>query len=164
MHASINIVIDSLLLLLAANGSPVLAKRVLADRWAQPLDAGLKFFDGRDIFGPSKTIRGLLTGTLTTTVVAVLLGYAWLTGVLFGLASLGGDLCSSFLKRRLKIAPSGRALGLDQVPESLLPLWLLRHALGLELYLIVITTGLFVIGELLLSRLMFRLGVRDRPY
>ena len=33
-----------------------------------------------------------------------------------------GDLFSSFIKRRFGSAPSSQALGLDQIPESLLPL------------------------------------------
>jgi hypothetical protein len=33
-----------------------------------------------------------------------------------------GDLFSGFVKRRLGMGPSDKALGLDYVPESLLPL------------------------------------------
>ena len=89
---------------------------------------------------------------------------ALLVGLLFGLASLAGDLISSFIKRRMTVPPSGMALGLDQIPESLLPLWLFRHELGIDAVSVCILVVLFLVGALLLSRAMFHLGVRDRPY
>jgi CDP-2,3-bis-(O-geranylgeranyl)-sn-glycerol synthase len=156
--------IKLLLLLLAANGSPVLAKWLLRDKWAYPLDGGLRFADGRPLLGHSKTIRGVLTGTLATAALAPLLGISWTTGALLGLASLAGDAFSSFIKRRCKIPPSGRALGVDQIPEALLPLWLFRNALGLDPVSLLVLVCLFTVGGLALSRVMFRLGVRDRPY
>jgi len=61
----------------------------------------------------------------------------------------------SFVKRRLGLAPSSQAVGLDQIPESLLPLTALDVA---------VATTLFFAGELLLSRLLYRWHVRDRPY
>ncbi len=109
-------------------------------------------------------MRGIVLGVLATAAMAALLGYSAITGALFGLASLSGDLLSSFLKRRMHIAPSSMALGLDQIPEALLPLWLLREALGLDLGTVIIITGLFTVGELLLSRVMYWIGVRDHPY
>ena len=41
-----------------ANGTPIVAKKVFGRRFSFPLDAGTIFFDGRPLFGPSKTIRG----------------------------------------------------------------------------------------------------------
>jgi CDP-2,3-bis-(O-geranylgeranyl)-sn-glycerol synthase len=82
----------------------------------------------------------------------------------FGLWSLTGDLLSSFTKRRLSIAPSGRAPGIDQVPEALLPLLVLRDSLGLDGPAIIATVALFIGGGLALSQALFHAGVRDRPY
>lgn len=153
-----------LLLLLAANGSPVVAKRLFGDKFVAPVDAGMIFVDGRPLLGASKTIRGVLAGVTVTALIAPLLDYSIVTGAIFGLLSLSGDALSSFVKRRLNIQSSGQALGLDQIPEALLPLWLLRDAFGLDLWSVLIVVGLFFVGELLLSRVMYWLGVRDHPY
>ena len=164
MILTVGLAAKILLLLLAANGSPVLTKWLFGDRWAYPLDGGRKFIDGRPLLGPSKTLRGLVVGIAVPALVAPLLGYSWTLGALLGFMSLCGDALSSFAKRRLSIPPSGRALGIDQVPEALLPLWLLREELGLDWASVAALVALFTIGGLLLSRIMYRLGVRDRPY
>jgi CDP-2,3-bis-(O-geranylgeranyl)-sn-glycerol synthase len=77
---------------------------------------------------------------------------------------MAGDLLSSFMKRRLGLPPSSKAVGLDQVPESLFPLLACRQAFSLTLLDITAGTALFVVGELLLSPVLFRLRIRDRPY
>lgn len=164
MHLTIELAIELLTLLLAANGSPVIAKRLLGDKFTAPVDAGFIFVDGRPLLGSSKTIRGVLAGVTITAMIAPLLGYSILTGAIFGLLSLSGDALSSFLKRRLNIRSSGRALGLDQIPEAFLPLWILRDSFGLDLWSVLAVVGLFFVGELLLSRVMYWLGVRDQPY
>ncbi|XOV84752.1 MAG: CDP-archaeol synthase [bacterium] len=164
MSLTVGIAADLLLLLLAANGAPILAKRLFKDWFAMPLDGGRLFFDKRALLGASKTWRGLITGVAATALVAGLLGYPMVVGACFGLASLCGDVLSSFIKRRLNIPPSGQAFGLDQIPEALLPLLLLRKTFELDLLAVCLVVALFVVGELLLSRLMYAIGIRDRPY
>jgi hypothetical protein len=78
--------------------------------------------------------------------------------------AMAGDLLSSFVKRRLDLAPSSRATGLDQVPESLFPLLACRSSLSLTAIDIVGGCVLFFVGELLLSQFFFWLRMRDRPY
>jgi CDP-2,3-bis-(O-geranylgeranyl)-sn-glycerol synthase len=78
--------------------------------------------------------------------------------------ALAGDLLSSFLKRRLGLQSSSMAVGLDQIPESLIPLLACRHALSLTAVDIIAGTAIFFIAEVMLSHLLFRLHVRDRPY
>jgi CDP-2,3-bis-(O-geranylgeranyl)-sn-glycerol synthase len=75
-----------------------------------------------------------------------------------------GDLLSSFIKRRLAMASSSQASGLDQIPESLLPLLACRGALAITYLDMLIILVLFFVGEVVLSRLLFKLGLRDRPY
>jgi hypothetical protein len=41
-----------------ANGTPVLAKKILGERLAYPVDGGGEFVDDRPLLGRSKTIRG----------------------------------------------------------------------------------------------------------
>jgi hypothetical protein len=77
---------------------------------------------------------------------------------------MAGDLFSSFLKRRLRLPPRARATGLDQLPESLLPLLACREALSLTTLDVAVIAGLFFLGEIILSPLLFKIHLRDRPY
>lgn len=156
--------LQPLVLLLVANGAPVVAKKVLRARFATPIDAGCVFFDGERLLGKSKTVRGVVISLLSTAVVAPLLDVTIATGAWFALWAMVGDLASSFIKRRLKLPPSSQAIGLDQVPESLLPLLVCQTALGLDSGDIAVTVAAFFVGELALSGLLYRLGLRDRPY
>jgi len=154
----------ALILLLTANGAPILAERVLGPRWSWPIDGGWKFFDGRPLLGKSKTVRGVLAAMMACPAVALLLGLPVGLGIGVALLAMLGDLLSSFIKRRLAIPPSGQALGLDQFPEALLPLWLLHEQLGIELTAVAILTCLFFVIELVLSRVLFYWHIRNRPY
>jgi CDP-2,3-bis-(O-geranylgeranyl)-sn-glycerol synthase len=156
--------IELLLLLLAANGAPVLLARLLGDRGNFPVDAGLLLPDGRPLFGRGKTWRGLVAGIAACAVLSSVLGLGALFGAVFGACSLAGDLCSSFLKRRLGIASSGRATGLDQIPEAALPLVYARTVFPLDALTISVLTLLFLLGSLVMSRWMYRLGIRKQPY
>jgi CDP-2,3-bis-(O-geranylgeranyl)-sn-glycerol synthase len=153
-----------LTLLTLTNGSPLIAKRIFGNNLCRPVDGGRKFIDGRPIFGSSKTIRGLLISIAAATVVAPRLGLKLSVGLLAATAAMAGDLFSSFSKRRLNLAPSSRATGLDQIPESLLPLLACRNALGLTNLDIMVALTSFVVGEVVLSRLLFAVDLRDRPY
>ena len=153
-----------LVLLTLANGAPVIAKLILRGRFAIPLDGNRTFIDSKPLFGASKTIRGVLVAIVATTAAAPLLGLDAGIGLLVGITAMAGDLFSSFCKRRLGLAASSRATGLDQIPESLLPLLACRQPLALSVADIGISCGLFFAGEILLSRLLFLLHLRERPY
>ncbi len=77
---------------------------------------------------------------------------------------MAGDLFSSFCKRRLGLAPSSPAVGLDQVPESLFPLFACASPLSLTFADVAAGVAIFFVGELLLSRLLYAFDLRDRPY
>jgi CDP-2,3-bis-(O-geranylgeranyl)-sn-glycerol synthase len=77
---------------------------------------------------------------------------------------MAGDLLSSFIKRRLGLAPSSQAIGLDQIPESLIPLLACRQAVGLSFTDIIMGAAIFLVTELTLSRVLFRFHFRERPY
>ena len=153
-----------LFLLMLANGTPVIAKKILGARYSYPLDCGLIFADGRPVLGGSKTFRGVLLALVATTAGAPLVGLAWQVGLLAGSFAMAGDLFSSFCKRRLNLPSSSRASGLDQVPESLFPALACRNLLGLAPADIVAGVVLFFIGEVVLSRLLYAFHLRDRPY
>jgi CDP-archaeol synthase len=153
-----------LLLLGVANGSPVLAAKLLDGRFDRPLDGGRKLPDGQSVFGASKTIRGLLVSTLSTMLAALALGFEWSLGAGIAAGAMAGDLCSSFVKRRFRLAPHSQVLGLDQIPEALVPLLLIQDRLGLSWLDIAVLLTAFLALQIGLSRLLFRLGIRDRPH
>jgi CDP-diglyceride synthetase len=158
------IVLQLLILLMLANGTPVIAKKVLGGYYSYPLDGNLTFADRQPVFGRSKTIRGILLAVLVTTASAAIIGLGWKTGLLVGSFAMAGDLFSSFCKRRLGLPSSSRASGLDQIPESLLPLLACRGLLALTAADIVVCVVMFVVGEVVLSRLLYAFRLRDRPY
>lgn len=159
------IVIFKLLILLAvANGVPVIAKRLFGNRLSCALDGGARFIDGRPLFGASKTLRGLLFSIVVTTAVPPFIDLDFTSGFLVGLGAMAGDLLSSFTKRRLSIKPSGRATGLDQIPESLLPALMCWKHLSLSVTDVIVLVAVFFVGEIILSRLLFKVRIRDRPY
>jgi hypothetical protein len=153
-----------LILVTVANATPVVAKRIFGDRLAYPVDGSLTLPDGRPLFGPSKTVRGLLLALIITAAAAPLVGLDPTIGLLVGATAMAGDLTSSFLKRRFAFAPSSRATGLDQIPEVLFPLVACQIALGLGVFDIAAGVAIFLIGGILSSRVLFRLRLRDRPY
>ncbi len=114
-------IIQSLTLIAAANGAPVLVARALRARPARPVDAGIVLRDGHPLLGRSKTWRGIASAIVLATCVAFLIGLPWRLGVIVAAFAMAGDGLSSFFKRRLGLNPSSMTVGLDQIPESLLP-------------------------------------------
>jgi hypothetical protein len=157
-------ILQILVLLALANGTPIAAKTIFGSHFSFPLDAGKKFWDGRPLFGPSKTVRGILVSIFLTTACAPLIGVNMTVGAIAAVAAMAGDLFSSFVKRRLNLQPSSQAIGLDQIPECLFPMLACREALSLTIVDITLGVAIFCIGEPILSRLLYRLHLRDRPY
>ena len=153
-----------LLLILVANGAPILGTALFKECGAWPVDGGRLWPDGRPVLGHSKTWRGVLLALSATSVMAWLLGLPLQIGLRISAFAVLGDFVSSCSKRRLGLAPSSRALGLDQIPESLLPLLAVQAYFELDWPEILETVTAFIILELLLSRLLYRLHIRDRPY
>src|ERR1043165_3109548 len=153
-----------LILIVVANGVPVFAKKALGEWFAQPLDGRLVLPDRRPLFGPSKTIRGVVFSLLVTTLAAPLIGLPWTVGVLVAVGAIAGDLFSSFVKRRLGRSPSSMAFGLDYIPESLFPLAACRLLLPVTLHDVIAGVAIFFAGGLILSPILFRLRLRDTPY
>ena len=153
-----------LLLVLIANGAPVIARYLFGRRWGRALDGGRRFVDGRPWLGPSKTIRGIAAALLCTTVAAVVIGLPASIGLQVALGAMLGDLLSSFTKRRLGIPSSAMALGLDQIPEVLIPALLVSSELGITPIGLAGVVIAFVVLSLVLSRILFALNIRRRPF
>ncbi|MEM5778276.1 MAG: CDP-2,3-bis-(O-geranylgeranyl)-sn-glycerol synthase [Candidatus Aenigmatarchaeota archaeon] len=111
----------------AANGFPPLARGKL------PIDFNKKWFDGNRILGDGKTFEGFALGLIAGTFVGVLESLAYpsinayanvwnvqlpamniFIGVLISFGALFGDLCGSFIKRRLGLERGKEVLFLDQ--------------------------------------------------
>ena len=157
-------ILQILALLALANGTPIAAKNILGSRFSFPLDARKNLWDARPLFGPSKTVRGVLVSIFVTAACAPLIGVDMTVGVIAATAAMAGDLFSSFVKRRLNFPPSSQAIGLDQIPESLFPMLACRDALSLTIADIALGVMIFFAGELVLSYLLHRLHLRDTPY
>jgi hypothetical protein len=164
LHPNLFPLFQVLALVAVANGVPVLAKKVMGERYARPIDGGFCLNDGRPLLGSSKTMRGAVLSIVVTSITGPVVGLDVWSGFLAGFSAMGGDLLSSFAKRRLGLQPSSMAPGVDQVPESLLPLLALRGRLGLTWIDVVLGVAAFWLGELVLSRVLFVLKIRDRPY
>jgi CDP-2,3-bis-(O-geranylgeranyl)-sn-glycerol synthase len=158
------LVAQLLTLLAVANGTPVIAARLLGKEGATPLDGNATLCDGRPLFGSSKTLRGIILSVAITAACATLIGLDWEVGFVVALGAMIGDLFSSFVKRRLGMSASSKFIGLDQIPESLLPLLASMALLPLRPLSVAIGTFLFFVGALVLSRVFFKLNIRDRPY
>lgn len=159
------LLIQILILVICANGSPVLAQHWFQSSFiSKPVDMGFLFLDGKPLFGHSKTWRGLVASLILTPICALFIGLPALHGFMIAILAMCGDLLSSFIKRRLNRPVSGMALGLDQIPESLLPFLFAAFYYPLGVTQIITGVMLFIIFELLLSVLLFRLGIRKKPY
>ncbi len=84
--------------------------------------------------------------------------------ILVRTAGVGGDLLSSFIKRRLGMAASSRALGLDQIPEALIPMVFAVVWLKLPLWLALLVVVMFVAANIGFSPVLYRLGIRRHPH
>ena len=126
--------------------------------WCSSLDALL------DRLFADPALRGIVLAVLLTSVAAPLIGLDWTFGALIAVTAMLGDRLSSFIKRRMGLIPSSQCIGLDQIPESLLPLVACRFLLRLTILEIAAATVIFFLGELALSRVLFWLRIRERPY
>lgn len=153
-----------LLLIIIANGAPILLCALLKNNFNLAVDFGRKLPDRQRVFGRSKTWRGVLAAILATTIAAWLLGYSPQTGMWVAGYAILGDLFSSFIKRRMALAASSKAPLLDQIPESLLPALMLRQTFSLDALAVLLLVSLFIIAELALSQLLYSWGLRRRPY
>ena len=156
--------IEILIMLLATNGGPILAARICRHRGSAPVDFGRKLEDKRPLFGSSKTWRGLAAALAVSCGLSAVFGYGIEFGLVFGLLVMAGDLISSFVKRRCGLQSSDQFLGLDQIPESLLPALYTVVALDIAWVWAVLWTAAFMLLELLISKPLFLLRIRKRPY
>lgn len=153
-----------LLLILVANGTPILVGKLMGDMLDSPVDLGITLRDGHRLFGSSKTWRGIVASLIVTTLIAAVIGLSAEIGLVAAIFSMVGDLISSFVKRRLAIGSSEMFTGMDQIPESLLPALALKTPLTLSWLDVICVVALFVLLNRLLSIALFKLNIRSEPY
>jgi CDP-2,3-bis-(O-geranylgeranyl)-sn-glycerol synthase len=142
-----------------------------------------KSFHGKRIFGPHKTWRGLISGSLAGLLVFALqqssgtgiaslnhrlteLGYfhaPLVLGLLLGFGALAGDAMKSFFKRQQRIDAGQTWFPLDQLDYIIgaCLLSLLVIVLPLELYLCIFIVWFGM--HLLFSYIGYKLGFKDAP-
>lgn len=161
----------------AANSIPPLA------RGKKPLDFGKSLKDGRRIFGDGKTIEGTFVGFVAGMAVVVaetLLSPAlnaiagnWsvalptmtiFVGFMIVLGAILGDLCGSFIKRRLGYERGRSVPGLDQlnfiVGALVLSYWFTQVTPLMIVYMVVMTPVL----HRLFNIIGHRGGVKQVPW
>jgi CDP-2,3-bis-(O-geranylgeranyl)-sn-glycerol synthase len=158
------VVAKVLLMIIIANGAPVLMTRWPFGLPTWPVDGGRVWRDGHRVLGPSKTWRGITAALLAATLAGGPVLGSFALGALVGAGAMAGDLLSSFIKRRRAVPQSAMALGLDQIPESLLPALSLALFVQLSIWDVLLVVFLFVVLELLLSRILYRLSIRQHPH
>lgn len=97
-------------------------------KFSFPIDLNKNYIDGNRIFGDNKTIVGFVGGVLTGTFVSYIqyvveisfnVNFVYFMDVLLGFliafGAMFGDLCNSFLKRRLNKKPGEKFFPLDQL-------------------------------------------------
>mgnify|MGYP006273878837 CR=1 FL=1 len=157
--------IQIITLLILANGAPIVLRKLCGSSLGWSVDSGKNWpWDGRPVLGKDKTWRGVTGSLMLTGIVSGLLWEQFWLGFTVAGWAMVGDLFSSFIKRRLHYEPGAMALGLDQIPESLFPLMAVRSEMGLGMGEVLILVAIFLILELLLSRWLFVLHIRERPY
>lgn len=165
----------------------------LAFGGGRPIDFKREFLDGRRILGDGKTWRGAIIGVIVGIGIGViqglvsmyviagfniyspLLGYYYdilpiniLQGAFFGLilgsGAIMGDLCGSFIKRRMNIKRGGPAPLLDQLDFVIGALLFasLFITIPLDFLVIIITISFFLhIGSNIIAYLT---GLKDVWY
>ncbi len=152
-----------LLILGVSNFLPILGRWLMGERMAAPVDLGIRWLDGRPVFGPHKTWRGLILSIAGAGIFSNLTGIGLAPGMKLAAISMGGDLLSSFIKRRRGLRSGASVPLIDQGLESMFSLAILRTELCLTWIEVFLLTGLFILFDIILSPILYRLGVRRNP-
>lgn len=141
--------------------------------WNRPIHARL--------LGSHKTVLGAVLGIVVALVVAAvqaalvpvamfadiaLVDYRdWpLLGLGFGIGAMGGDAIKSLFKRRLAIAPGAPWLPFDQLDFVLGALLLVGPWTALTAVDVGTILVVSFVGDLVVNRIAFRLGIKRSPW
>ncbi len=166
-----------------ANAAPVFANKIpYLNKWNTPLDLGLHF-RGRRIFGDNKTWRGLVSGIVVGSLVALLQRYAFvhwelvkditylnysaihvgLLGAMLGAGALLGDAIESFFKRQCGV-PSGRSwFPFDQIDYIVGGLLVSSLVIDMPHYRYWFIFAVWFVVHLLAGVIAYGLGLKAKP-
>ncbi|MBI5635377.1 CDP-2,3-bis-(O-geranylgeranyl)-sn-glycerol synthase [Candidatus Micrarchaeota archaeon] len=142
----------------------------------KPLDLGKTLWDGRRVFGASKTIRGLLSALVVGTFVSIPLSLfpQFLPGFsleqkitvafLVSLGAMIGDLIGSFSKRRLGFGEGESFIVTDQLLFLAVALLLSSTYVKIGLYDIVALVVVTFVLHVLFNQIAHRLGLKKVPW
>lgn len=153
-----------------ANASPVIFGG------GKPIDHGRKFIDGKPVFGPHKTYRGLASGLLIGTIIGWMQEFlapsiglprgSTCLGFMLSAGALLGDLVGSFLKRRLNLKPGSPLPVIDQVGFVLMALFfgLIFDPASLPLLKAALIIALTIPIHLLTNLIAYLLHLKETPW
>jgi len=142
----------------------------------RPLDLGRNFFDGRRIIGDGVTIRGSAVGIACGTTMGLIMalsrgppgspefGSTLVLGFLLSFGAIFGDACGSFLKRRMGRRKGEPVSGLDQLDFAIGALFFSSFAAELTLETIAIIILLTPIGHMMITRVGYRMHMKEVPW
>lgn len=167
-----------------ANAAPLIANKIpFLKRWTYPMDA-YTTFRGKRLLGDHKTVRGLVSGLIASTIVVYLLQWWYqhdsslrelinldytsysplLLGPLLAFGALGGDALKSFFKRQLSIASGKPWIPFDQIDyiigTILFTVWYTPFTA--EEYLILFLMG--IVAHVMANVIGWLVGVKEVPY
>ena len=145
--------LNIMVILIVANSAPLLSGVLFPKSLCWPLDNGRRLADGRPLLGEHKTLLGLLSGIGVAGIFSLIIGLPLTLGLLIGMASLLGDLLTSFLKRRFGLVEGETAYLFDHLLEGALPLFLCKHLFSIPWSLVLVLLGLFIACGLLGSKI-----------
>lgn len=180
-----NGIVDIILFFLPAgiaNIAPVLANKVpVLNKWNAPLDFG-KSWQGIRVLGNNKRWRGLVAGTVTASLAALLIflltdrSYysgdivsvlphvdAIVGGGLLGFGALAGDALESFLKRQRGIKSGDSWFPFDQTDYVIGGIVSSIPLVGFSIRRTIIILVVFFVLHLLFSWIAYKLGLKDKP-
>ncbi|HEU4664710.1 MAG TPA: CDP-archaeol synthase [Dokdonella sp.] len=127
-------------------------------------------------FGAHKTVLGFCVGVAAAVAAAFAqrvidsplsrVDYAdWpVLGLAFGLGAMVGDTAKSFCKRRLGMAPGTRWIPIDQLDFAIGALVATRAWVRLDAADIALVLATTFVGDVVVNRAAFRLGMKDTPW
>ncbi len=128
---------------------------------------------GRRIFGKNKRISGILFGTLTAGITAVIVSKLnantvvtiepfWV-GSLLGFGALFGDAIESFFKRQNGVAPGQSWIALDQTDYIIGALLLIYPFVQLPIWAMVTIFIVYFGLHLVVAYIGYKLRLKDQP-
>lgn len=174
MLSGLTIVEELIIFLIKYYGPPMIANAMpVLIRNGTPLDGGRLFIDNKRILGDGKTWEGLLIGVIggffASLAIAVFFREEWLLPILYlaSIMGLAGDICESFIKRRLGIKRGEPLPVLDQLDFAIAAtifyaitgIMSCNH-LPFILYSYIIISGLHITT----NTIAYKLGLKDKPW